>query len=229
MTLFREIEPDQFVAWRGEPLPTPLWRWSEPEEVEENGEVLQVRRQETYVSDVDHPLAIEQLWSDDELAILKLYRAGPADDVPAHHRILSSAVRRVDGVVRWVYELEEITVDARKATMLAALADRRWQAETGGLSFESMRIPTDRETQARIDQIVKAYADGDISGPIKFKMSFGFVDLTESHLRAIKRAGAVHIQDCFAKEAYVSGLIVAAQSHADLDAVDFDHGWPSEE
>lgn len=230
MTLYREItEGEPLVAWQGEPIPTPLNRWSEPFDAEINGEIVRAQKEETYFDDVAHPLAIEQLWSDEELAALRLYRPQPAELVPPHHRIVSSAVRRVGGVVRWVYELEEITVEARKADMLAQLAARRWQAETGGLSLNAMRIPTDRDTQSRIDQIVKAYADGDLTGGISFKMPFGFVELGEEELRAIKKAGALHIQGCFQREADIAALIGAAETHADLDAIDFAHGWPSEE
>lgn len=230
MTLYREItEGEPLVAWQGEPIPTPLNRWSEPFEAEIDGEIVRAQKEETYFDEAIHPLAIEQLWSDEELAALHLYRPQPAEIVPPHHRIVSSAVQRVDGVVRWVYELEEITVAARKAEMLAQLAARRWQAETGGLSFGAMRVPTDRDTQGRIDQIVKAYADGDLTGPISFKMPFGFVSLGEEELRGVKKAGALHIQACFQKEADTAALIDAAQSHADLDAIDFAHGWPNEE
>lgn len=229
MTLFRETEGGDFVAWQGEPIPTPLNRWSAPFEAEINGEIVRAQKEETYVDEAVHSLAIEQLWSDEELAALRLYRVHPAEEVPPHHHIVSSTVRRVGDVVRWVYELEEITVEARKAELLTALANRRWEAETGGLTFGAMRIPTDRDTQSRIDQIVKAYADGDLTDPVSFKMPFGFISLGETELRAIKRAGALHIQACFQREADIAALILAAQSHADLDAADFAHGWPQEE
>jgi hypothetical protein len=228
MTLYLETAGG-FVAWQGEPIPTPLIRWLEPVEMEVDGELVQVRKPEAYADDVSHPLTIEQHWTDEELAAVNLYRPKEAAPTPPYHRIVSASVARIDGVVWHVYELEEISVAARKADMQSALALRRWQAETGGINYGTIRVPTDDKTQSRVDQIVRAYADGDLSGAVSFKFPFGFVSLGEEELRVIKKLGAEHIQACFQKEADFSALIDAAQSHTDLDAIDFAHGWPSEE
>lgn len=228
MTLYLET-PDGFIPWMGQPIPTPLNIWGEPETVEQDGQVIQVRLQHTVDEPVSHPLSIEYHWTDEELAILHLYRPVPAEDVPSHHRIVSTDVTRVDGIVRFVYATEGIPLDERKAQIVAAIADRRWRAETGGLTFDAMRIPTDRETQAIIARTVQSLADGDITGPIKFKMPFGFVSITASHLAAIKRAGAEHIQACFDREADLVEAVTAAADHDALDAIDIETGWPGEE
>ena len=115
----------------------------------------------------------------------------------------------------------------RKAMMLAALANRRWLAETGGILVNGLPVPTDDKTQNRVDQIVKAYEDGDITGPIDFKAGGVWISLTEPHFRAIKAAGATHIQACFSRERQIAATIDAAEDHDALDLVDIHSGWPA--
>lgn len=54
-----------------------------------------------------HPLNIEQLWTADELAAVGLY-APERPDVPAGKRVVSETVQRVGGVVKYVYQLEDV-------------------------------------------------------------------------------------------------------------------------
>lgn len=113
-----------------------------------------------------------------------------------------------------------------KAARLAMLATRRWQAETGGITVAGVAVPTDRTTQDRVDQIVKAYDDGDIAGDIDFKAGGLWVSLTEAQLRAIKAAGAQHIQSCFSNERALAEAVEAAADETALSAIDLDAGWP---
>lgn len=123
---------------------------------------------------------------------------------------------------------EPPTFSELKEAKKADIAHMRWQAEVGGMDFDNLRIPTDRETQAIVDRIVKAYQDKDLDGPVKFKLPQGFFDLTESHLKAIKRAGAQHIQACFRKEADLCEAVEAAADEAELKAIDITTGWPGQ-
>lgn len=133
-------------------------------------------------------------------------------------------------VVEATRVVERFTVTAktlaeRKAQLLIALANKRWQVETGGVVFGGMTISTDRDTQSIVDRSVAAFADGDITGTIDFKTAAGFVQIEEATMRAVKAAGAQHIQACFTREKELTAAISAAATHAALDAVDINSGW----
>lgn len=123
------------------------------------------------------------------------------------------------------YTVANKTLAERKAEMLIALADKRWQVETGGVTLGGLTIPTDRDTQSIVDRAVKGFADGDITGLVDFKTAAGFVQIDEATMRAIKAAGAQHIQACFTREKNLTAAINGAATHAALDAVDIDDGW----
>lgn len=123
------------------------------------------------------------------------------------------------------YTVANKTLAERKAQMLIALADKRWQIEIGGITLGGLTIPTDRDTQSIVDRAVAAFADGDITAPIDFKTAAGFVQIDEANMRAIKAAGAQHIQACFTRERELTTAINGAATHAALDAVDINTGW----
>ena len=55
-----------------------------------------------------HPLSIETAWTAQELATIGLYAPAEAEAVPEGKRVVSTDVRRVNGVVRFVHTLEDI-------------------------------------------------------------------------------------------------------------------------
>ena len=119
------------------------------------------------------------------------------------------------------------TLAELKADAQSRLASRRWQAETGGITVGGIFVPTDRETQGIVDRIVRAFADGDMTGSVNFKAPDGWVQIDEATARAIKAAGAQHIQACFDRESELSALIEAADDADALAAIDLDSGWPT--
>jgi hypothetical protein len=195
-----EIAPEAFVPWTGQPI--------------------EGRR---------YPLTIVGKSSAQQLAALGLYVPEPATSPPPGKRVVPgsvSTIARADGVVRYVDELEDIPLADRKAERLAELAARRWEIETGGIVVGELTVPSDRETQDRIDQIVGAYSDDDISGPVSFKLAPGVhQDIDDAVLRAVKAVGAQHIQQCFRREGELAVLILAAADLAALDAIDVQGFW----
>lgn len=59
------------------------------------------------INDVLYPLNIEQLWPEGELEALNLYTPQSADEVPEGKVVTSQSVQRIDGVVKYVYTLED--------------------------------------------------------------------------------------------------------------------------
>jgi len=175
---------------------------------------------------VRHQLSIEHQWSAEQLAEIGLF--APAEPLPRpwHMREISRAVARVDGVVRYVRVLDPIPLAELKEIRLAELAERRWEIETGGVTVGQLTVPSDRETQGRIDQIAKAFADGDITGSVLFKLAPGVhIEVDEPTIRAVKAAGAQHIQSCFRREGELAASILAANDRASLEAIDVQGFW----
>lgn len=201
MTLYQEV-PGPFLIWKGGPAGP--------------NKVLLSRD-------------IEKVWSAPELEAIGLWRddmIAPAGEVPAGGRIVAKEVRRIEGVVRYAYVMEEMSLDDLKAEKLQHLADRRWEIETGGIVVGELSVDSGRDTQDRVDQIVKAYDDGDISGTVLFKLAPGIhVEIDVETLRAIKRAGAQHIQACFRREGELAAAILAANDLAALESIDVQGFW----
>ena len=60
------------------------------------------------IGGVVHPPIIESLWTADQLATIGLYVPAAADAVPEGKRVVSTDVRRVNSVVKFVHTLEDI-------------------------------------------------------------------------------------------------------------------------
>lgn len=99
MALYRTIGRNA-VLWRGEPLPAGKKK-------------------------VRHPMTIELLWTEEELAAIGLRKPAPADPVPEGKVVLSTTVKIVDGRPKTVHELGDappLTADQvlrRRAKLLA--------------------------------------------------------------------------------------------------------------
>lgn len=61
---------------------------------------------EERIDGVLYPSNIAWLWSVDELADIGLCKPVPADPAPEGYRVASTAVQMVDGVIKYVHELE---------------------------------------------------------------------------------------------------------------------------
>lgn len=133
---------------------------------------------------------------------------------------------RVEGIVRYVYGMEAISLGEAITKKLARLAARRWEIETGGVVVGDLTVPSDRETQSRVAQIVAAYDKGFVTGPVLFKLSPGVhVEIDEATIRAVMAAGAQLIQRCFRREGELAAAIMAAMSLSGLEAIDIEVFW----
>lgn len=118
----------------------------------------------------------------------------------------------------------------QKKDKLAALAARRYKAETGGIVLNGSKILTDRGSQAMINGAYalasRHVADADFT--LDFKGADGWVTLTATQMIAISDAVGQHVQSCFKRERALSALLDAAQTTEALDAVNIDAGWPGQ-
>lgn len=127
----------------------------------------------------------------------------------------------------WVIVPEPDRLVASRAAKLAALAERRWQAETGGAVVAGTPIKTDAQSTGKITAAyVQATANPSFTA--RWKVDTGvFVTLDAATIIAIGDAVTSHAQACFDNEDVLTTAILAAEDAAALDAIDIDAGWPS--
>lgn len=172
--------------------------------------------------------------TDDELVDhgfgLKLIDQPPAFD--PMRQVLS-----VNPIADWVvddrtatktYTLTDLPLEVVRAETLARLADRRWQAETGGVILNGAPVKTDRDTQTKLTAAyVKADKNPDFSIQ-NWKVADGvFVTLGASTIIATGDAVTAHVQACFDKEASLTATIMGATTVDVLLAIDIESGWPA--
>lgn len=154
------------------------------------------------------------------------------DDFSLPDRIVATVPDGVPVTKGWTYDGEqfaapEASVDSARLSKLVALAERRWQAETGGTTVGGVPIRTDRESTAKI---TAAYvqASANLAFSVRWKVDTGiFVTLDAEAIISIGDAVTAHVQACFDNEDVLTTAILAAEDLTALDAIDIESGWPS--
>lgn len=125
-------------------------------------------------------------------------------------------------------ELADLDFPVARNDKLAALAARRWEAQTGGTTLNGLPVKTDETTTANI---TAAYfkASQDPSYVVRnWKMETGFFTaLDAATVIAIGGAIEEHVQACFDREADLTTAIMLAADVAALNAIDIETGWPT--
>lgn len=149
-----------------------------------------------------------------------------ATDSAAHSREIFA--RALDGEFGPIAPFAEVlpTLEDLRAAKLAELADRRWQAETGGTTVAGTPIKTDAESTGKITAAyVRASANPAFT--VRWKVDTGvFVTLDAATIIAIGDAVTAHVQACFDMEDTLTTAILAAEDAAALGDIDIEAGWP---
>ena len=119
-----------------------------------------------------------------------------------------------------------VSLEAARATKLAASAALRWEKETGGTTFAGMAIATDAVSQTKyIGAVVGAQIDP--NAVINWKTADGtFVTLDAQAITAVAMAVRAHVQACFDREAELKAEIEAASTVEEIAAIDLNTDWP---
>lgn len=109
-----------------------------------------------------------------------------------------------------------------RAEKLEELAARRYRAETAGVMWRGRLFASDRESVTAVSiAAMQGHAE-------RWKCADGqWVTLEAEALTALAKSLTDHRRRCFAREAYLHGLIVAAEDFDTLDAIELETGWPS--
>lgn len=124
------------------------------------------------------------------------------------------------------YTVADRPLEEIKAEKLAALADFRWQKETGGFLFNGVTIATDDRSQLKITGARVAAEAAEPGWTVHWKVAPGqFVTLTKADIIAISDAVRAHVQACFDSEAAHAAAINALETAEAVYEYDFTGGW----
>lgn len=97
-----------------------------------------------------------------------------------------------------------------KADLAAAAANRRWQAETAGCTWNGKPVATDRDSQSKLIAEYVAIQAGLRADPSPWKFADGtFASLTNAEAAQMILAARSHVAACFEVEAVVLAEIDA--------------------
>ena len=133
---------------------------------------------------------------------------------PEFDPVMSSCFWR-DG--EWV--VVEPATDSRD--MPQVIAERRYQAEVGGITLNGISISTDDRSKLLINgAALEAVIDPEYT--MQWKAGDGFVSLTGAQVIGIASAVRAHVQACFDRE---SELLTELENGTLTDAM-LEQGWP---
>jgi hypothetical protein len=113
------------------------------------------------------------------------------------------------------------------SSLLAEIAAKRWEVETGGITVSGVQIKTDRESQSQLTNVY-AMLKGGLVSDTQWKTADGsFTLVTLVEIEPIAQAVAEHVRACFNEEQSHNDAISMLQTQAELDAYDINTGWPS--
>lgn len=126
------------------------------------------------------------------------------------------------------YTLRPLDLAMQRAERLADLAAIRYRHETSGIVLAGAAVRTDRQSQALV---TGAYCTALLnpSALIDWKGADGnWAQLDAATMTEIAAAVSDHVQACFSRERALADLINAAQTFAEIAAVNLESGWPGE-
>lgn len=124
----------------------------------------------------------------------------------------------VDGVYTLIEVVPVLTLADRRSALLKRLAERRWQVETGGFTFQGKTVKSDAESQSKINGLMTGLALLGDSFHTAWKCAGadGWIQIDAQGARQLVTAGFAHVATCFAREDQLSKAIASAGAE-DLD------------
>jgi hypothetical protein len=159
----------------------------------------------------------------------------PVDGIPLdeqyHPDFLKSLVQCDDTVQQgWLYSGKNFSAapvpEITAADLTAYVGAKRFLLETGGYTFSSHPISTDRDSQSKIGNIAVAATVVGPSFSTDWKCSDGtFITLNHDDALAMATAIMNFVSACFATEATITAAISAGtvKAYAEIDA----SSWPA--
>lgn len=115
-----------------------------------------------------------------------------------------------------------------KTSLLAEVATKRWQVETGGIVVAGRFVATDRESQAQLNNVCVSLKNGLIADTAWKATNGDFTLVTLTDLEPVAQAVAAHVRACFAAEQIHNEAINALKTQEELNGYDINSAWPTQ-
>lgn len=181
------------------------------------------------IGDVQYVRDIYTAWSVQELSEIGVYQIQESV-IPQWKAATSSSLTFENGIVVRENVLSDIPVSDRQAQMCEMVRARRYGVETGGVTVQGGAVLiTDRDSQAKITGAVALFENDQTLASIDWEAQPGvWVSVDRAAMLGIGVAVGRHVQQCYSHSRQLIESIMAASSHAELDAIDIAAGWPAQ-
>lgn len=181
------------------------------------------------VGEIVYSFAVLSRWSADELAAIGALPVAESElEVPAGSRVVGETIVNLDGVPTAQPLLEEIPFEEVRDGLLAAIRQKRWEVEAGGLDFNGVRIATDEKGQAKVAGCVQLFDKDPTLEIVDWEPQPNiWVTIDKATATALGVAVGRHVQACFTRCKDLCAAIQAAPDLAALLAIDINAGWPA--
>jgi hypothetical protein len=153
------------------------------------------------------------------------WRSAPVYSDATHHAPVWSGAAWAEPVAKSLALL--------KAEKTAAITERRWEVETGGITLNGAAIATDPTSQAKLSGALQLVQSDD-TRILDWKGVNGWISLNAADVTAIAVSVGGHVQACFTREKEMLAAVTAAETTAALALVDPQAGtidgaggWPT--
>ncbi len=126
-------------------------------------------------------------------------------------------------VQTWI--VHTIELEQYRARQVAKLSELRYESEVSGFDLGGVRVRTDHKTRGSLVE-AKLAAMTTLGKQRQWKMANSWVTLTDSDLAQFLAAIDNHVQQAFDNESALSQQLAAAETHAEIAAIDLFQGWP---
>lgn len=119
----------------------------------------------------------------------------------------------------------EMSPEAKTAMLIAYAAEKRWQVEIAGTTWNGHGVHTDRESQTKLLAAFVAIGTGLRQDPSPWKFKDGFQDLSNAQMSEVILASLAHVNAAFAVEKALVAEVEAGNI-TDKSAIDAAQ-WPA--
>lgn len=113
----------------------------------------------------------------------------------------------------------ETTLEFEKLSKLKKIAEDRYFCEVGGVAYEGIVLPTDRNTRNSLLELLNYLVDGQT---VSFKISDNaFINLSNTDAKKYLDVITKHVNSCFAQEELLLLAVQNATSLADLEKISY--------
>lgn len=165
------------------------------------------------------------VFNDGSMVVERWIESNPTTEIDT--KIGETIEFRVDKTVV-VYQYSLPQLENLKEHLKSKLAERRWTAETAGITIDNLVYATDRESQIKYTAIAVAISQADPqTWSVNWKTSDGqFVSLNSTQMMTRTNIVMGYVQGCFNREYVIQSEMDACSTVEELLLVDINSGWP---